>query len=472
MKLALTGKLFLAILVSSCLAVISSALIMQWSLSRGFLKFINAMEQAELTQLAHSLETRYQTEGGWDFLRNDSTSWQRIIRDARPAIAPPPDLPTGMPHQPPFQPPRQHNQQPDQRWFLLDMHRAQLAGGSPVPANAVTTALTHKGSVIGYLGLLPRTGFSELPHTRFLKEQRQGLILQTLAIVVLSALLSLLVARKLLRPLQMITAATRQLAAGSYNTRVPATSQDELGQLATDFNSLALSLEHAERTRQNWFADISHELRTPLALLRGEIEAIQDGIRQPDQTTLSSLHDEVLRLGRLIDDLYQLSLSDAGALAYRKASLNLTSLLNATVTAYESEFRSKAITLETRVSEAIQVSMYGDPGRLRQLFSNLLDNALKYTNANGRVAISLRQNNQLAVIEISDTPPGVPAEDLERLFDRLYRVESSRNRTMGGAGLGLAICRNIVEAHGGVISAWPSPLGGLLIHIELPHTGS
>ncbi|HEY6009101.1 MAG TPA: ATP-binding protein, partial [Geobacteraceae bacterium] len=246
---------------------------------------------------------------------------------------------------------------------------------------------------------------------------------------------------------------------------------DELGRLAEDFNSLAMTLEQNEKARRQWVADISHELRTPLAVLRGEIEALQDGVRQANPETIHSLHGEVLRLGRLVDDLYQLSLSDVGALTYRKEELDLTELLDEALAAFGPEFTQKGITLTAHIPRDGRAVVFGDPARLHQLFANLLDNALKYTDSGGELIIRLVCDEARARLDFQDTAPGVSPYDLERLFDRLYRVEASRNRAAGGAGLGLAICRNIVEAHAGTITAQPSPLGGVRIILTLPLQG-
>ncbi|BCS55920.1 ATP-binding protein [Geobacter sp. SVR] len=477
MHVGVRYKLFLAILTAASLAVVSSALITKWSIDRGFLKFINAMDQSGLTRLAGMLEERYRSEQSWDFLRNDPTQWQALIVRSLPEGAPLPALPfvegaaapshNKMP--PPFmrQKPPHASHHFEARLFLLDAERRTVAGTASVPAGNPAIPIMHQGRVAGYLGLLPRSNLAEMPHQRFLKEQKQGLALQAAVITLLSALLSLFMAKRLVRPLNELAQATHQLAAGRFAVRVPVGSHDEFGQLAMDFNSLALSLEQSERSRQQWVADISHELRTPLAILRGEIEALQDGIRHPDRETIRSLHSEVLRLGRLVDDLYQLSLSDVGALTYRKQHLNLVSLLEEAVAAYRAGFHAKEVEIGTEFSAGGEV-IFGDRERLRQLFSNLLDNSLKYTDSGGSVRMTLQRHEDRIVIELADSAPGVPQSELERLFDRLYRVESSRSRATGGAGLGLAICRNIVQAHGGEIIAQASPLGGVSIRIELP----
>jgi two-component system sensor histidine kinase BaeS len=231
---------------------------------------------------------------------------------------------------------------------------------------------------------------------------------------------------------------------------------------------MAMTLEKHEKERSQWVADISHELRTPIAVLRGEIEALLDGVRTITPERVRSLYAEVLRLHRLVDDLYQLSLSDIGALTYRKENIDLARVLTESLEKYRPEFGQKGISLNASIPESADITVFADEERLIQLFANLLENSLRYTDERGELAVSLLSGKDLAVIEFQDSKPGVPDKDMSRLFDRLYRVEGSRSRKTGGAGLGLAISKNIIEAHGGTISAHQSSLGGLLIRVTLP----
>jgi len=238
--------------------------------------------------------------------------------------------------------------------------------------------------------------------------------------------------------------------------------------LTQDFNSLALTLEKNEQGRRQWVADISHELRTPLAVLRGEIEALQDDVRQFTPEAIHSLYSEVMRLNRLVDDLFQLSMSDIGALTYKKENVDGAAILNHAADLFRAEFAKKNITLTVNAPAEGELYLLGDHERLHQLFDNLLSNSLKYTDADGELRIRCQTADGGTEILFQDSSPGVPAADIDKLFERLFRVENSRSRTSGGAGLGLAICRNIVEAHGGTIAAEPSPFGGLSIRVTLP----
>jgi len=266
----------------------------------------------------------------------------------------------------------------------------------------------------------------------------------------------------------------RHLASGHYNTRIPQATRrpgpgDALGALASDFNVLAESLERSRDARQQWIADISHELRTPLTILRGEIQAIEDGVRPLDGAALQSLSAEVRRLGQLVEDLYQLALADVGALACRKQPVDLAGIVREALDLYAARFEGQRLRLEASLPDGQAVAQ-ADAQRLRQLFCNLLENSLRYTHPGGQVSVGMRLSGGEAVLDFQDSAPGVPAESLPRLFDRLYRVERSRSRGSGGAGLGLAICQTIAEAHGGGLSAQPSPLGGLWLRLRLPLT--
>jgi two-component system sensor histidine kinase BaeS len=183
--------------------------------------------------------------------------------------------------------------------------------------------------------------------------------------------------------------------------------------------------------------------------------------------TVKSLQTEVVLLQKLVDDLYDLSLSDLGALTYRKVDVDLADVLHMTVDAFRQRLTERDLTLDMQISER-PLMVLTDENRLRQLFNNLMENMVRYTDAGGRVQISCRWRNGEAVIDFQDSKPGVAPEHLPRLFERFFRSDSARNRARGGAGLGLATCRNIVEAHGGRIAAQPSPLGGLWIAVSFP----
>ncbi len=267
-------------------------------------------------------------------------------------------------------------------------------------------------------------------------------------------------------PILALSNHTRDLQEGHYSARLETRRRDELGTLTKQVNQLAQRLDQGQQARQRWFSDIAHELRTPVAILQGELEAISDGIRPLSPEFIKSLEGEVAQLTHLINDLHDLALADGGNLRYQFHRDDLADLLGEVVDSYRNSFAQQTISLETRLPEQAVVDM--DPVRIRQLLDNLLQNSLKYTASGGTLSISLTQRPDNWELLIEDSAPGVPDDALPRLFDHLYRVESSRNRRTGGAGLGLAICQRIVEAHGGTIGAEHSPLGGVRIRITLP----
>ena len=272
-------------------------------------------------------------------------------------------------------------------------------------------------------------------------------------------------ARHLLAPLRAVEQAARQLSDGRYGVQLSTHRQDELGDLVHHVNRLSLALRAHETARQRWMADISHELRTPLAIVRGELEAMRDGVRPPDTQGLQSLHEEVMRLDRLVDDLHQWSMADAGSLSYRPRRLDLATLVTESCARFESTARMAGLDLDCQC-DAVGVS--ADPDRLRQLIDNLLGNALRYTDRGGQVRVQVQVAHDRACVRVDDSAPGVPLEALGRLFEPLYRGEASRNRALGGSGLGLAIAQRIALAHRGTLAASPSPLGGLRLELWLP----
>ena len=479
MKLGLTSRLFLVLLTASALVACGMFVIMHWNIDRGFLRYVNTLDQERLERLAGELERSYATTESWDFIRDEPRNLLRLMVNTLPEGQVRPEHLDRLERRLERRQGRRERPEPpppglahlfELRVQLLDSSGNHLAGSlQPLPAEEMI-ALQYQGQKIGALGLTPQKNLADVHQLRFLKEQKQALAQVAGLTLLVAALFSLPLARRLVRPLRELAAATRRLATGTYVERVAVTSQDELGQLAADFNLLALTLQQNETTRRQWIADISHELRTPLTVLRGEIEALQDGVRPLTPAALASLHGEALRLGRLVDDLYQLSLSDLGALQYRKESLAPQAILLAALEPLRPLFAAKGIALHEEFAPGADVTLLADPQRLQQLFANLLDNALKYTDTPGRLEIRMDRRGTNLQIKLCDSAPAVPAADLQRLFERLYRVEGSRSRETGGAGLGLAICRNIAAAHQGTLIATPSPLGGLCLTLTLPLT--
>lgn len=483
MTLSIRTKLFLTLLIASALVVAGMLAFMRWSFERGLIELVDARQEERIARIGDRLTEIHRRDGGWERLRADKRLWVAALTGQERGAS---------------QQDGRHG--PGWGWMRHGLDgaawppehalRRHPRDGAPVPLELRLMLLAADGSIVygrpellpttrryplvtdgvtvGELALLPGPSIGDLGEQRFQEHQTSALLLVALAMIALSAALSLPLSDRLARPLQGFQATARRLAAGDYSARVATMGNDELGRLGRDINALAEALERTEQARRCWVADISHELRTPLAVLRAELEALQDGLRPLDRAAVDSLLDDALRLGRLVDDLYELSMSDLGALGYRKTATDPTAVLAGDTTAIAGRFADAglALTLDNRLGGP--VTLQADGQRLSQLFGNLLRNSLQYTDAGGGLRIVLAREASDLAIDFQDTPPGVSPDDLPRLFERLFRVEGSRSRATGGAGLGLAICRNIVAAHGGTIEARPSPQGGLWIAIRLP----
>ncbi|MDE1182155.1 ATP-binding protein [Paraburkholderia sp.] len=385
--------------------------------------------------------------------------------DDRPPFPLPPPHDDFYPGEPPGHPPV----------TLFDVNHHLIATtareSEPRPDGQMRPVL-YSGRIVGWLSTNGPDMLSDAADIAFQAQQMRATWQIAGFAVVLAALVALVLARIVLAPVKRLMNATHRLAGGDYTTRVPAGRRDELGRLARDFNVLADSLHRAERTRRDFIADISHELRTPLAVLRGELEAIEDGVHAFDRDSLGSLQTEVNMLNKLIEDLYELSLSDVGALSYRKTPTQVGQLARASIDSMRESFKTKRLSLDFDCAQSVEQATFAvDPARFVQLLKNLLQNSLRYTDPNGQVRVSLQHGDDGWHLDVQDSWPSVPETAFGHLFERFYRVDESRSRQSGGAGLGLSLCRAIVTAHGGRIDARPSPLGGVWITAHFPSEG-
>ncbi len=480
-------------------AVLAMGVAARISFNHGFLGYLSEQESERMESVATSLASAYREHGNWDFLRDNPRAWFEIMRpghfagmppprgvaDGGPFGQPPPNDAGGPPDQGNGPPPDGHGPPApggmmgptslteltgtDFRFALLDAQN-QLLFGSPTVvsgAHSLKHAIQVNGQTVGWLMMLPLRDVTEVGDVRFQHGQYSATWIIGIAALLLAALIASWLARTLLTPVHRIAKATHALAKGDYGSRVETQSHDELGQLARDFNQLAVVLETNERARRQFVADISHELRTPLSIIRGELEALEDGVRRFDRDAIVSLQSEVKLLSKLIDDLYQLSLADVGSMIYRKVDVDLRKLLESVADTYRERLRRADIDLQVNLP-ALPVLVQADEARLHQLFVNLFENSARYTDAGGMLRVVCRSMSDSVIVDLMDSAPGVEPSTLSRLFERFYRAEGSRNRASGGTGLGLAICRTIVETHGGTIEAHPSPLGGLWVMIRLP----
>lgn len=289
-----------------------------------------------------------------------------------------------------------------------------------------------------------------------------GLIAGAVALVLGSGLFF-----QVVRPLRSLSTAAQAIAEGDLSQRALVGARDEVGQVAVTFNQMAESLQRYAAERQNMIADIAHELRTPLSVIQSNLEAMLDGVLPASPEELTSLHQETLRLNRLISDLRILSLAEAGQLRLEKQPVDPGALVRQVGERLRLRAEEKHINLETDVANSLP-QIQADPERLTQIITNLVDNALRYIPAGSRVTVAAGPASGGVELLVSDTGPGIPPEDLPHLFDRFWRAEKSRNRATGGSGLGLAIVKQLVEAHGGQIQVTSQVGVGTQFRIHLP----
>jgi len=302
-------------------------------------------------------------------------------------------------------------------------------------------------------------------------------VLASLVGLGLSLLLSLLLARTLTRPLHELRKAAARVAAGDFDQRIDVASNDELGQTAASFNAMASRLGELQRERQVLYASVSHELRTPVTSIKGFAQALKDNVGGAEERRrhLAIIQEEASRLERLVNDLFQLSRLESGQVGMETETVDLVALVRDAALRYRAEAGEAGIDFRVTPDEAgaargagLRLEVSGDRDRLKQVLSNLIENALRFTPEGGRVDVAVERSGPQAVVRVADTGPGIPEEDLERVFDRFYTVDRSRARSKGGTGLGLAIAREIVRAHGGRIWAERRPEGGTLFAFSLP----
>jgi len=293
-------------------------------------------------------------------------------------------------------------------------------------------------------------------HRMFLQATHRYLIWGTLAALTLSLVLSYALITWVLRPLFQMTAITRQVADGNYSERVNVVSRYEVGQLANSFNLMAENLERIELLRKNMVADISHELRTPLTNLRGYLEGLSDAVIPPSPETFRMLEQEVLRLVHLVEDLQQLARADAARSFLDRHEVSLHQLLDQIMNLYLPNFQDKEIKVSWELEPGSDAVM-ADPDKLLQAIRNLADNAWKYSPRGGSVRISTQRDADCIRTTFANSGAGIAEKDLPFLFERFFRADRSRSRDAGGAGIGLAIVKELIEAHGGKVGAESSP---------------
>ena len=456
MKLTIGYRLFLAIAASMTVLAGIGLGVVRWRLFADPTG-PHAIESADA--LAAYLAAQHALHRDWSFLPAEPGARKAWLRDEWNRVADP--AATAVPMQ-------------DRRIGLLDQDGHYLAGVVAsrfliafASIDTVRHAIGHDGRTVGYLVLATPQGADDALTVAFLLDQQANLALTAFAAIGLGMLVAALLAAHVRRPIRRLVEATRAIERGQLDRRVSLRRSDELGELAAAFDHLAAKLADAEASRRQWVADTSHELRTPLAVLQGQLEALQDGVRAPTADNLALMLRNVRTLDGLVDTLYQLARADVGRMEFDLRACDAWQIASESMQACTDRFVAAGLEAGSIVAPARTI-VEGDTERLRSVFANLFENASRYTDRGGRVELSGAVVDGHLHVSVDDSPPGVPAALLARLGERFFRVDPSRSRRSGGSGLGLALARAIVEAHRGHLAFAASPLGGLRATIVLP----
>ena len=507
MRISIGHRLFASVLLAILAVAVTAIALMRQNVMHSFGEYALNIELDRLEQLSNSLATRHAEHGGWNFIPADASRGSWIARDMaylqqqRQLRAPPPPPPPTPPAAPvapappspgpfarpeaPALPPPPVPPEPvavsdhepvdelglQDRVTLLDANGGYLAGRRPGTEAGARRAILVGGKTIGYLAVARAARPSDAMSAAFVAQMKSSLAIIVAASLILSALAAMLLAAHFRQPILRLADGARALADGRYDTRLEVARSDELGELAHSFNQLAQKLDQVEASRRQWVADTSHELRTPLSVLRAQLEAVQDGVRPANAETMAAMLRQVLSLNKLIDQLYALARADVGELAYQHQRIDLWQLACEQAVAFEHRITAAGLTLH--IADAPPAAMVmADHERLRQVLANLFENCIRYAGTNARIDISARTEAGHIELMVDDSGAGVPDAALPHLVERFYRVDASRSREHGGAGLGLALCQRIVDAHGGSMQLARSPLGGLRAAIRLPLEGA
>jgi len=424
-------QLFITLLIASAILVAMMFVVSSLSFSRGFLGYINNADDQRLAALVPELEQQYANDGSWDNTATDS-GVRSVLRSARgenknKKSNRKPPIHNGRPRPPP------PHARIAKRLVLTDANNQVLHGHISKTHEPNWQEITHNNEIVGYVGLNRLTRLEDQFDQAFEREQKKSFALAGLSMVMLSAILAVPLASRIVKPILKVSKTVAEISDGNYAHRISTQRQDEIGELANDINKLGQTLESNRGTRRRHFAEISHELRTPVAVLQAELEALQDGIRDLDSNSVNSLHTETVKLKRLIEDLHTLSLADTGALDYKLQPLDLTEVV--------------------------------------QMHINSLNAKNIGTNQPGILDITISADQNNVSFNWADSAPGVATDALSKLFDPLFRGEASRNREHGGSGLGLSIVKKIVDAHSGTCEAVHSEHGGLEVKINFARSG-
>jgi signal transduction histidine kinase len=328
-----------------------------------------------------------------------------------------------------------------------------LLGSNYTDSSETPVELTWSQEVIGRAYIIPDPTKEEYvaPFLRLSASINRSLLLGGSLAIGIALLLTFLLSRRMMSPVGVLATAARRLGHGDLSQRVRLQGEGEVASLAEAFNSMAVDLEYAEQLRRNMVADVAHELRTPLSNIQGYLEAIRDGMVEPDAAAIRSLNEETSLLSRLVNELQELSLAEAGELKLVYQAEDIANLVRQAVTPWQPQLTAGEISLSVELPDDLPLVNI-DWQRVNEVLHNILENAVAHTHRGGTIKVTAHHKGKWVEVSVSDTGEGIPAEDLPHIFERFYRVDKSRTRATGGSGLGLTIAKRLVEAHGGTIA--------------------
>ena len=454
---SISSKLILAFLSIGIVSVTIIFMTARWNTRAEFIRFLSDQSR---TDIIDALTNYYEENGTWEGA--EIIWYQPNYGHAQPG---------GEHGEPPRRMPFTLTDQNGNVLIPDDHYRIGDKVSSSDLKNGVE--ITENGKVVGVLVPMPGPFEGQPRELEFIERINMTLLYGALVGAVIALLLGIFLSRSLTRPIRELTQATHAVSEGDLSQQVPVRSKDELGELARAFNKMSSELSRSINTRKQMTADIAHELRTPLSLILGHAEAVHDGVLPPSPENFEIIREEAARLEHLVNDLRTLSLADAGELSIQFQTIEPVRLLNEVAALYQYQTQKKNISFELDAASNLP-NIEVDPGRMTQVLTNILDNAMRHTPEGGRIILAAKEVDDMVELSVQDSGPGLSVEDLDRIFDRFYRTDTARQREDGGSGLGLAIAKSIVQAHGGQLSAESDivphrePGSGLRVIIRLP----
>lgn len=472
-----------------------------WTLKQRFLDYSTQSLKEIIQPLEEDVIYAFQREGSLDPYRSNPNLWTQSTRNLLgsphrppgrrpPPGAPPPRRggPEGFPPPDRLGPPRDFDPLsgdsiPDNPWqdtlrenqrvftsslSLYDTQLNKIAGNDFPLEDLIQHAVTQRGKTIAIIAYKEPHFFVRSSEFLFLDQQLKSFALIGIIGLILAFLVASLISKSISIPLSSLAKTAKRIATGDFSARIKTIADDEIGDICKNFNAMAEQLETHEQSRKRWVADISHEMRTPLAVLKAQVEAIEDGVRPANKENLALLSLKINSINHLINDLYELSLFDIGAMRCNKEPVDIHKLVQDFIRCHYDQLAEDKLMIEFSSTIETVPEISADRERIIQLLNNIFQNSKRYTDRPGKILWTLQADENSITLTFEDSSPSIELDKIDKIFERLYRTDESRNRERGGAGLGLSICKSIVEIHEGAISARQSPLGGIAVIVNLP----